>query len=75
MTFLVNLMFSRLDKFDGPIIEGAYIRGEAYIRDVNWITYLGGWHIFRVLTYAGGGGGGVGVLAGFYGFSELFYLE
>ena len=35
-TFLVNLMFRRLDKFDGPIF------GEAYIRDVNWVTYLGG---------------------------------
>ena len=43
MTFLVNLMFSRLDKCDGPIIEGAYIRGGgAYIRDAHWITYLGG---------------------------------
>ena len=29
-------MFSRLDKFDEPIFEGAYIR------DVEWVTYLGG---------------------------------
>ena len=33
-TFLVNLMFSRPDKFE-------YIWG-AYIGDVNWVTYLGG---------------------------------
>ena len=41
--FLINLMFSRLDKFDGPIFKGAYIRGwgRAYIWDVNWATYLG----------------------------------
>ena len=43
-------MFSRLDKFDGPIFEVAYIQG-AYIWDVNWITYLRG-------AYSGGGGGG-----------------
>ena len=24
MGFLINLMFSRLDKFDGPMFEGAY---------------------------------------------------
>ena len=59
-------MFSRLDKFDGPIFEGAYVR-EAYIRDVNWVTYLGS-------VYSGGGGRGVdlykgGVLTGFYGIS------
>ena len=36
--FLANLMFRRLDKFDEG---GAYIRG-AYIRDVNWVTYLEG---------------------------------
>ena len=36
MTVLVNLMFRKLDKFDGPIFgEGGYIR------DVNWVTYLG----------------------------------
>ena len=40
VTFLINLMFSRLDKFDGPIFEGAYIRG-AYIQDNNWVKYLG----------------------------------
>ena len=36
--FLANLMFRRLDKFDAG---GPYIRG-AYIRDVNWVTYLEG---------------------------------
>ena len=54
-------MFSRLDKYDGPIIRGAYIReGEGvYIRDVNWVTYLGNVyseggerrHINRILRY------------------------
>ena len=40
MTFLVNLMFRGLDKFDGPIIEGGGRR--AYIRDANWVTYIWG---------------------------------
>ena len=40
MTFLVNLMFRRFEKFDGPIFGGAYIRG-AYVRDANRVTYLG----------------------------------
>ena len=44
-TFLVNLMFSRPDKFE-------YIWG-AYIGDVNWVTYLGG-----VCPGWGEGGGG-----------------
>ena len=40
--FLINLMFSRLDKFVGPTFMGAYIRrrGMAYNWDVNWATYL-----------------------------------
>ena len=27
MKFLINMMFSRLNKLDGPIFEGVYIRG------------------------------------------------
>ena len=57
VTFLVNLMFRRLDKFDGLIYaggRGAYIQGRADILDVNWITYLGG--VFS------GVGGGVGLI-------------
>ena len=53
-------MFSRFDKFDGPIFKGAYIRG-AYIRDVNWVTYWGG------SLYSGGGRG---LLTGFYYISK-----
>ena len=57
MTFLVNLMFRRLDKFDGPIFRGSYIRrGEAYIQDINWVSHL--WGTF----FWGGGGGGINVL-------------
>ena len=43
INFLINLMFSGVDKFDGPIFMGAYIRGRgmAYNWDVNWATYLG----------------------------------
>ena len=42
VTVLVNLMFCRLDKFDGLYSgRGAYIQG-TYIQDVNWVTYLGG---------------------------------
>ena len=58
MTFLVNLMFSRLDKFDGPIFAGAYIR-VTYIPDVSWVTYLGT-YIQQGGLYTGG------VLTGFY---------
>ena len=63
INFLINLMFSKLDKFDEPIFKGAYIRGggRAYTWDVNWATYLevvdsGGWGVLytagwgRVLT-------------------------
>ena len=39
-TFLSNLMFCGLDKFDGPILEGDVYtmgggEGGAYIQDVN----------------------------------------
>ena len=47
MRFLVNLMFRRLDKLDGPVFGRAYIQGwgwgwggAAYIRDVICFTYL-----------------------------------
>ena len=56
VTFLVNLMFSKLDKFDGPISEGAFIRGSgvgAYIRDVNWVIYIWG-RIFEGGAYIWG---------------------
>ena len=54
VTFFVNLMFRRLDKFDGPMFGvgsgggGVRIYEGAYIRDANWVTYLGG-------VYSGGG--------------------
>ena len=41
MAFLTNLMFSRLDRFDGSIFERLYIGAGGYIRGVNWVTYLG----------------------------------
>ena len=46
MTFLVNLMLSRLHKFDGTIFGG----GGAYIR------MLIGLHICRAYIRGGGGG-------------------
>ena len=60
MAFLVNPMFRRLEKFDGPKL-GAHIRGEggAYIRDVNWVAYLV--DVYSGDLYTGG------VLTGFYG--------
>ena len=65
MPSLVNLMFRRLGKFDGPIFGGAYTRGgEVYIRFVNWVTYLGVWGRIFVeggCLYMGG------VLTGLYG--------
>ena len=55
--FLINLMFSRLDKFVGPTFKGAYIRGwgRAYIWDVNWATYLAVVHLGGVLCTEGRG--------------------
>ena len=64
-TLLVNLMFCRLDKFDGPIFGGrreANIRGPGegdYIPDVHWVKYLGD-------VYSGVGWGGGGVYTGTY---------
>ena len=70
VVFLVNLMFHRLDKFDGPIIgEGSgriYECGGGLYRDVNWVTYLG--------TYVYSGGlctGRRDILTGFYGNSDV----
>ena len=45
VTFLIKLMFSRLDKFDRSLFEGVYIRA-AYIWDVNLDTYLGGGGVY-----------------------------
>ena len=57
-------MFRRLEKFDGPIfgggggggerVGGIYTKGGAYIRDVNWLTYLRGvysWGVYIRGTY------------------------
>ena len=64
-------MFRRLDKFDELICgweggaEGGWGGGVntrmAYLRDVNWVTYLGGAYIRGGGFYMGG------LLRGFYG--------
>ena len=54
MTFLINLMFSRLEKFDGPIFEVVYI----------WQG--GGGGIFGVLIGLDIWGGGVYICKGLY---------
>ena len=65
MTFLVNLMFSRLDKCDGPIIEGAYIRGGGglifgmLIGLHIWVAYIPG-------AYICGGSGGISRILRFF---------
>ena len=69
MTFLTNVMFSRIDKFDGSIFERLYIgRGVIF-------GMLIGLHIWG--TYIRGGGRGAhiqeGLLTGFYGTS--FYKQ
>ena len=46
-------MFSRLDKFDGPIFEGAYIR------DVSLVTFFGDVYSVGGILWC--------VLTGFYG--------
>ena len=61
VTFFINLVFSRLEKFDGSRFEGAYIQG-AYIWDVDWIKYLGD-------LYTGG------ILTGFYCVEKIIFLE
>ena len=64
MIFLVNLMFYKLDKFDGPIFlvrVGGLYTGKAYIRNVNWVLYLG-----RGVYLGGNGLYTSGVLTGFY---------
>ena len=67
VTFLVDLMFGRLDKFDGLIFGGRgggehiFGGGGGYIWDVNWVTYLGGVHIPGGDLYSGG------ISKGFYG--------
>ena len=67
MTFLVNLMVGKLDKFDGPMFGGEMKlykwpgRGGSYICDVNCVIY------FLGVAYIQGGGADIGrVLMGFY---------
>ena len=56
MTFLVNLMVGKLDKFDGPMFGGEMKlykwagRGGSYICDVNCVIY------FLGVPYIQGGG-------------------
>ena len=61
MTFFVNLMFRRLDKFDGPIFGGDG-GGGAYIRGVGLLFgVLIGLHTWGAYIRGGGGlytGGG-----------------
>ena len=69
MTFLENLIFRRLDKCDRHIFEGngTYIWGRAYIRDVNWVTYLG--------TDIQGGLYTGDVFVGFYGMLNIYMIK
>ena len=65
MRFLVNLMFRRLDKLDGPIFGRAYIRGWGgggvqLIFGMLFVLHIRGTYI-RGAAYTGGG-----VLTGFY---------
>ena len=50
MAFLIKLMFSRLDKFDGPIFEVVYIRGGGGLR-LRMVIRL---HIWRWVYIRGG---------------------
>ena len=63
MTFLIKLMFRRLDKLDRPIFEGAYILRVG----VGGFLFgmLIGLHIWG--AYSGGGLKTEGVLTKFYG--------
>ena len=55
VTFLVTLMFCRIEKFDRHVFRG----WGAYISDVNWVTNLGG-------VYLGGTYVRCRLLMGFY---------
>ena len=72
ITFLVKLMFCRLDIFVGPMFflffGGGHIYRGAYIWDVNWVTYLGG-------AYSGGALYTGGILTVFYGILRKRYFE
>ena len=61
MTFLVNMMFRRLDKFDGPIF-GGWLEG-AGVRIYGGLIFgmLIGLHVWGHIYIRGG------VLTGFYG--------
>ena len=56
--YKMNLMFSRLDKFVGPIFEGAYIQNRGRGKEFNGVTYLGGVYLGEgvILIYGAGGG-------------------
>ena len=57
--FLINMMFSRLNKLDGPIFEGVYIRGDGggglifgmLIGLDIWEAYIRRKHINGILLY------------------------
>ena len=50
MTFLENLIYWRLDKFDGLIFKKGGGRWGAYIWNVNSVKYLVGIHLGAILT-------------------------
>ena len=56
VTFLVDLMFRRLGKFDGPIFR----EKGACVQNVNWVTYVG-----YICVYSDG------ILTGFYSIPVL----
>ena len=64
VTFLVNLMVGKLDKFDGPIFGGerwSYISGAggAYICDVNCVIYFWGGSVYSGVGWYSGSINGI----------------
>ena len=76
VTFLVNLMVGKLDKFDGPMFGGEMKlykwpgRGGSYICDVNCLIYFLG-----VAYIQGGGGWYRGSINGILRYKEEWWFE
>ena len=78
MTFLVNLMFRRLDKFDGFVfgVCGCLWQGEGGGGDEGIYGGYGGGLVFRILIGVHILGRGLiygGVLTAFYGISSNYF--
>ena len=75
MTFLINLIFSRLEKFDGPIFERVYIQvgGGGGLYSGCSLDYRFRGRIFEELIYIGCRDG-VWLINGVLRYIQLIYI-